>query len=409
VTAVPDPESAKPGRPHLQRDNQQWIFDYLVKETGAVYHWWSDGEGSLPKGVRSHAMISKQTGRQAQRVEAAAAAELAAGHRATALSLYLTAARQYMRAQHPVFELNAEKRFLYDGLQRCYGIVRELSPYPIERVDVPWEGTEVGGYLHLRPGGGRSPLLFYIPGSDVTAESSPDPTENLPHERGLHVFSFDGPGQGRSNIRGIALTADNYERAASAMLDALVTRPDIDPDRIVLYGGGMGGFWATRVAAHDHRVKAAATKSSYASKYYVLNEDSPRYAQLFAFLAQARTEAELDAIMAAMDLEATMPEIECPILMVTGEYDHRDPIEEVYELFDRIQAPHELWVFADQFHRSRLPGGGDTVYRLMLDWLVDRLAGKPLAHPGEVLYLDASSAGPNSPTVARKRHWFEPG
>jgi 2,6-dihydroxypseudooxynicotine hydrolase len=406
---MPDPGSARPGRPHLERDNQQWIFDYLVKETGAVYHWWSDGEGSLPKGVRSHAMISKQVGKQAQRVESVADAELAAGHRETAASLYFTAAKQYMRAQHPVFELNDEKRFLYDSLQRCYAKVRELNSYPIERIDVPWEGSEVGGYLHLRPGGERGPLLFYIPGSDVTAESSPDPHDNLPHQRGLHVFSFDGPGQGRSNMRGIPLTADNYERAASAMLDHLAARPEIDPDRVVVYGGGMGGFWAARFAAHDQRIKAAATKSSYARKYYVLNEDSPRYKQLFAFLTHARTEAELDAITAGMTLEGFMERIACPVLMVTGEYDHRDPIEEVYDLFDRLRVPAELWVFADQFHRSRLPGGGDTVYNLMLDWLMDRLAGRPVTNPGDVLYLDASSPGPNSPAVAKKRHWYEPG
>jgi pimeloyl-ACP methyl ester carboxylesterase len=406
---MPDPERAKPGRPHLDRDNQQWIFDYLVKETGLVYHWWSEGGGSGSGGIRSHAMISKQTGRQAQRVEAVAEAELAAGHRRTALGLYLTAAKQYMRAQHPIFELNAEKRFLYDGLQRCYALVRELSPYPIERIDISWEGAEVGGYFHRLPGVERAPLLFYVPGSDVTAESSPDPTGNLPHERGLHVFSFDGPGQGRSNMRGIALTADNYERAARAMLDALVARPEVDADRIVLYGGGMGGFWATRFAALDPRIKAAATKSSYASKYYVLNEDSPRYAQLFAFLTQARTEDELAGIMGQMDLTDTMHRLSSPFLMVTGEYDHRDPIEDVYDLFDRIEAPAELWVFADQFHRSRLPGGGDTVYSLMLDWLFDRLAGVPMQHAGQVLYLDNSSAGPNSPAVPRKRRWFEPG
>jgi hypothetical protein len=95
--------------------------------------------------------------------------------------------------------------------------------------------------------------------------------------------------------------------------------------------------------------------------------------------------------------------------MVTGEYDHRDPIEEVYDLFDRLRVPAELWVFADQFHRSRLPGGGDTVYSLMLDWLVDRLAGRPVTNAGNVLYLDASSPGPNSPAVVKKRHWYEPG
>jgi dipeptidyl aminopeptidase/acylaminoacyl peptidase len=406
---MPNPASARPGRPHLQRDNQQWIFDYLVKETGAVYHWWSDGEGSLPKGVRSHAMISKQTGKQAQRVEALAKVEEAAGHLHTALDLYFSATKLYLRAQHPIFELNDEKRFLYDGIQRCYDKVRALNAYPIERIDVPWEGTEISGYLHLAPGVGKGPLLFYIPGSDTTAESTPDPTNNLPHLRGLHVFTMDGPGQGRSNMRGIRLTADNYERAASAVLDALVQRPEIDADKVVVYGGGYGGYWAMRFAAHDHRIAAAATKSSYTDNYYMLNEDSPRYAQLFAFLTQSTTEEEMATVMDEMTLDETVGEIACPTLMVTGEYDHRDPIEEVYRLFDGLGVPGELWVFADQFHRSKLVGGGDTVYNLMIDWLVDRLAGAPQRNKGEVLYLESGGAGPNDPKADRKRRWFEAG
>jgi len=404
---MPKPRSQVPRRPRLNRDSQQWIFDYLVKETGQVYHWWADGDASLPKGVRSHAMISKHVGRQAQRVEALAEAELAAGHRRTALDLYFNAARQYMRAQHPIFERNDEKHFLYDGLRRCYEQVRRLSAYPIERIDSTWNGQSFSGYLHVAPELGRAPLLFYIPGSDVTCESSPDPSTNLAHQRGMHVFSFDGPGQGSSNMRGNRLTADNYERAASAALDSLLERPEVDPDRVVVYGGGMGGFWAMRFAAHDRRIRAAATKSSYADKYHVLNEDSPRYKQLFAFLTQAATEAELDEVMAAMTLDEHVGRIACPTLMVTGEYDHRDPIEEVFRLFDGIAAPAELWVFADQFHRSRLPGGGDTVYCIMLDWLVDRLEGRPMLHSGDVLYLEPGNAGPNSPTVAHKRRWFE--
>ena len=43
----------------------------------------------------------------------------------------------------------------------------------------------------------------------------------------------------------------------------------------------------------------------------------------------------------------------------------------------------------------------------MCDWLRDRLAGKPLNHPGQVVYVEGSGAGPNSPKVALKRRWFE--
>jgi hypothetical protein len=43
----------------------------------------------------------------------------------------------------------------------------------------------------------------------------------------------------------------------------------------------------------------------------------------------------------------------------------------------------------------------------MCDWLRDRLADKPLRHPGQVVYVEANSAGPNSATAALKRKWYE--
>jgi dipeptidyl aminopeptidase/acylaminoacyl peptidase len=399
------PNPRQPGQAHLHRDNQQWIFDYVIQQSKRTYHWWTDEGGSLPPTVRSHAMVSKHLGRRGQSKEAEAEAALAAGDQVSALKSYWAAARDFIKAQHHIFEVNEEKRFLYACLRRCYSRVQELCPYTIERIEVSFDGDVVAGYLHLCPDVGRAPLLFYIPGCDTTCESSPNPTDNLVHERGMHVFSFDGPGLGQSNMRGIKLTADSFERAASAALVVLTQRPEVDRDQIVTYGGGMGSYWAMRLVATDHRLRAAATKSSYSDKYFIMNEDSPRYKRLFAFLTQSATEADLDAVMAEMNLEDHMARIQCPTLMLTGEYDHRDPLDEVYRLFDKVGAPKELWVFADQFHQLRF-GGGIEVYDVMLDWLGDRLDGRPMTRDGEVLYIEPGSVGPDSPTAYRKRRWY---
>ena len=320
-----NPRGARPGQPSLRRDNQQWVFDYVIQQSGRVYHWWTGDGRTLPDSVRSHAMVSKHLGRRGLAKEADAQARRADGDERGALELLWDATRDLIKAQHHIFELNDEKRFLYDSMRRCYDQVVDLCPYPVERIEIPFDGEVVAGNLHLCPGVGRAPLLFYMPGCDTTCESSPDPTDNLVHKRGMHVFSFDGPGLGQSNMRGIRLAGDNFERAASAALDVLVQRPEIDPSKIVTYGGGMGSYWAMRLIATDHRLKAAATKSSYCDKYFIMNEDSPRYKRLFGFLTGATTEAELDAAMAEMTLEDHMARIECPTLMLTGEYDHRDP------------------------------------------------------------------------------------
>ena len=98
--------------PRLERDRQQWIFDYIVQETGKVFHWDEEGR-TLPKSVKSHAQISKHLGKLAQRLERVAQEEDDAGHSATAFELYYRASVNFALAQHPVLETNDEKRYLH--------------------------------------------------------------------------------------------------------------------------------------------------------------------------------------------------------------------------------------------------------------------------------------------------------
>ncbi|MGZ8203455.1 MAG: alpha/beta hydrolase family protein [Burkholderiales bacterium] len=411
---MPSPKSAKKGRPHLKRDEQQWVFDYLIKETGKTFHFQPDGRGRLPRTVRSHDMIAKHVGLAAKKSERLAQTEAEAGHRETAMELYYQATLQYADAQHVVFETGDEKRFLHGGLMRCYGKVREYAPYRIEHVDVPWNGTVVSGNLHLAPGEGRKPLVFYVPGCDQTKEAWPHPYYNQALQRGMHVFSFDGPGQGESNLRGIRLTADNYEDAASAAIDYLVERPEVDPKKIGVYALSFGSFWGMRIAAKEKRLAAvAAPWASFVDKYYLMTEESPRYKQLFAYLTQSESEAELDKVVADMHMEGRMERITAPTLIVTGEYDPRAPIGEVYRLFDQMKAPAELWVLPDQHHNGSITQKARTsvweadIHAFVCDWLRERFNGMPVKHPGKALWIDPAGPGPNAPTVSYKRRWFD--
>ena len=402
------------GRARLERDNQQWVLDYLIQETGKVFHFQGDGRGGLPRSVRSHAMISKHVGMAARRLEALGEAEEAAGHGLTALDFYWKASNEYASAQHVIFEVNEEKRFLYAGVRRCFDKVMALAPYRLEHLDIPWNGTLVSGNLHLMPGAKKAPLLFFINGCDVTKEGWPHPLFNQAHMRGMHVFAFDGPGQAESNLRGIKLTADNYEEAASTALDVLVKRPEIDADRVVVFSRSFGSFWGLRLAARDARVKAiAAPAASYTGKRYLMDIETPRWKQLFAFLTQAGSEAELDATVEAMTMEGYMERITCPALLAAGEYDPRSPLEEVYAAFDELRGPKELWVMADQHHMPAIGGAGSgfgaPLDSIMCDWLRDRLEGKALRHDGKSLYLDGGTAGPYAARVSARRRWFSTG
>jgi dipeptidyl aminopeptidase/acylaminoacyl peptidase len=384
-----------------------------VSDTGRVFHWQLPGRGRLPASVKMHSMISKHVGANAARLEQLARAEAEAGHDLTAMEFYFDAANGFSAAQHTVLELNDEKRYLHDSLLRCYDEVRRLAPYRIERVDVPWEGTTVSGYLHLADVAGPAPLIFFIPGCDMTKEMVPHPLYNFAGQRGMHMFVFDGPGQGESNMRGIRLTVDNYERAASAALTHLLERPDVDGDKVGVYSLSFGSYWGARFAATDHRIAAAAVIwASICDKYHLFEEESPRYKQLFAFLTGAESEAELDEFRDAMGLADLMPNIACPTLFTAGEYDPRSPIDEVYELVDTVPAPWELWVFSDQHHNANMKASmamnwlGDQ-HSMSLDWLRDRLEGKPVQAPGTTTWIPKSGTSPNDPEVPKKRRWFD--
>ncbi len=402
----------EPGRRiRLRRDNQQWEFDRAVRDTGRVYHFQPPGKGGLPPTVRMHDMISKQVGKQAQRLEKLAAAEAEAGHDLTALEHYYEASLKYAQAQHPIFVNNDEKRFLHTASLRCYDEVRRRSPLTIEHLEIPWRDTVVTGYLHLAPVEGPAPLVFYIPGCDMTKEFTPHPLYNWAAQRGMHLFVFDGPGQGEANLRGIKVEIDNYEDAASTALTTLLERPEVDASKVGVFGISFGSWWGARVAATDDRVTAAALPwSSLCDKHYLFEQDSPRYKQLFSYLTGAASEAELDAFADQMGLEELLPNIACPTLITVGEYDARSPLDEMYPLFELIEAPAELWVFADQHHHTNVRSG-DPMWRqdinsMGMDWLLDRFRGEPPRRAGEVLYVEPTGAGPNDPATPAKRHWF---
>src|SRR2546428_3643023 len=274
------PKTTVRGRARLARDSQQWMLDYLIQETGRVFHFQGEGRGRLPRTVHSHDMISKHVGLQARRIEALAQAEAATGHPETALDFYFQATVLYAGAQHVIFQNSDEKRYLYAGVRRCYDQVIALAPYRIEHIDIPWNGTLVSGNLHLCPNKTSAPLVFYIPGCDTLKEAWPHPFFNAAHQRGMHVFSFDGPGQAESNLRGIRLTADNFEDAASAALDHLVRRPEIDAERIGVYSISLGSFWGLRLTARDRpNLATPAPAAACPEKAFPMDLELPRWKQ----------------------------------------------------------------------------------------------------------------------------------
>ena len=105
------------------------------------------------------------------------------------------------------------------------------------------------------PGSGW-PCALLIGGLESTKEES-YLFEHLCHERGMATFAFDGPGQGEMFFD-IGLQAD-FERYASAAVDYLEGRPEIDAARIGVLGRSLGAYYSVRSAACEPRLRACVS------------------------------------------------------------------------------------------------------------------------------------------------------
>ncbi len=385
-------------RPKLKRDDQQWVLDWIVKTSGRVQNLAND-ERDLPPEVKSYRMIPRVLYKEASHIEGIAKAAEAAGHTDTARQLYRRAQAVYHEAQHSIFEDdNTEKIFLHGKHVECADKVAQYADYPVEKVEIPWERAQIQGRWHLLRDRRRAPAILFLPGMDMTKEAIPNPLANSFARRGFHVLSIDGPGQGISNLRKIRVTADNYERAASAAIDWLVSRPEVDPDNIVIVGISFGCHWGVRVAAVDKRVRALATTYAVVGpKKAIFGEASPRFKQMFMYMAGQTDEADFDAMAEKMDTAGFAERIKCPTLLTMGEYDPLCHLEAAEDFFKELKCPKELWVLENEFHRISLREGigGIEIYPYIADWLRDELDGKhPKTLDKTILVKQKSSLGP---------------
>ena len=210
---------------------------------------------------------------------------------------------------------------------------------------------------------------------DTIKEFLPNPYHNHFRRRGLATLSIDGPGQGESNTRETWVTLDNFERAGSAAIDYLESRPEVDAGKIGLYGWSMGSYWGPRVAAHDKRLKACVgAMGVYLQKDSIFKSGKPAYRANYKYMSNIHDEDEFDAMAEQMTLEHIAGDIKCPTLLAMGEFDELCPLEDAERLFDLLGGPKELWVYENEAHTmgGRLP----DFYLMVADWLRDAIEGR---------------------------------
>ncbi|MGY1823130.1 alpha/beta hydrolase family protein [Geodermatophilus sp. SYSU D00079] len=132
------------------------------------------------------------------------------------------------------------------------------SALDVERLEIPYEGTTLPGYLFRSgPAGEPRRTLVHNNGSDGSAVAAW--TEGIADAlaRGWNAVTFDGPGQNAALVRQGLHFRPDWEHVVTPVVDALTTRPDVDPRKLALVGVSQGGYWVPRAVAFEHRIAAA--------------------------------------------------------------------------------------------------------------------------------------------------------
>ena len=315
----------------------------------------------------------------ARRIEGKARDALAAGRKTTARK-YFFQANQYWRMADVFLDIdrNADRAERFAKAQACFREAAALNSPPIEVIEVRC-GMEVydGYFCHpVDPAPGKWPAVLFLGGADAYAEEIYFSGRQM-CERGWAMLLVDTPGRGSSMyLKGIP-TRPDYEVPGMAAIDYLVSRPEVDAQRIGLMGISMAGYYAPRVAAFDKRIKALV---GWCGCYSLLTDIYEHYEGLRPTLRRllgGLDDAAARTRLAEFTMEGIAGNITCPTLISHSAPDRLMSVEGARRLFAEIGAEDKtLEIFDDPKTGGVAHCSHDAWAHnlpLMLDWLEDRL------------------------------------
>ncbi|MHC1711611.1 MAG: alpha/beta hydrolase family protein [Solidesulfovibrio sp.] len=258
-------------------DAHATTFNYFFKDGDMDFHFGNLVLGSAVNGgveigeafyAASRIKDGDAASWQQQWSELAALAEargeksLAAGHKTSARDQFLRAAYYYrislisMLADNPAFKergLKARSVFKKAG---------QLFDPPVEYFEIPFEGTVLPGFFRKAAAGPQpTKTLLMIGGGETFAEDLFYYIAPQAFARGYNFVTVDLPGQGILPLEGKVFRTDTNV-AMKAVVDHILGRPDVDPNRLASYGFSGGGLFVPQAAMHDPRLKAIAMNSA---------------------------------------------------------------------------------------------------------------------------------------------------
>lgn len=261
---------------------------------------------------------------------------------------------------------------------RAFHHALEYFETPVEKVEIPFENTTLPGYLYLNhtQSNHPKPILIDTGGGDSTKEELYFSTAAEALKRGFHCLNFEGPGQGSMlRLNKIPFIPD-WERVIAKVVDFIINRPEIDPNKIFLIGRSFGGYLAARAVTKEQRISGCivdpgifdasgnleAKFNSIMTQFPDL-QDAPLDQALthvmktdehLRFMLESRTwrfgaktVEEMLNRTRAYTLDGLVERIQCPMLVCDNTLEYIT-LGQAKKLYDQLQCKKQYILFHDE-------------------------------------------------------------
>jgi dienelactone hydrolase len=296
---------------------------------------------------------------------------------------WLRASNYYRTAEAFLLSKDPRRKQLLRSMKKCSGQFLEHIRPKGEVIRIPYEDGFMEAYFmeapSIRP---LLPVVICVGGADTYKDDLLYAVRQSAASNGLSVLLIDAPGAEAVLDENKLSSRVDVEVPIARWVDYLVSRGDVDPARIAIYGSGLGGPYATRCASHDLRFAAAGCDGGLWDRHERL------------FVANRRVETrdgvtDGDRVQLAGENHLGT-KVKCPYLMTIGQHDYlaADDAVDVFKSARRAGMAVDLKVFS-QGETAASPGHIDNptlANEIIFEWIRERL------NVSKAISADAESA-----------------